>query len=76
MNHPDFRVAGKTFATAGYPDKAHGMVKLSPQDQSFLRIDGSDYGKDFTMAGKLGACKREDLNFQSISFVMSGTSLA
>jgi len=33
MNHPDFRVAGKIFATLGYPDKRHGMVKLSPTQQ-------------------------------------------
>src|SRR5215468_7048097 len=33
MNHPDFRVAGKIFATLGYPDKAHGMVKLTPAQQ-------------------------------------------
>jgi hypothetical protein len=33
MDHPDFRVAGKVFATLGYPDKARGMVKLSPEDQ-------------------------------------------
>jgi hypothetical protein len=33
MDHPDFRVAGKIFATLGYPDKGHGMVKLSPEDQ-------------------------------------------
>jgi hypothetical protein len=33
MNHPDFRVAGKIFATLGYPDKSRGMVKLSPEDQ-------------------------------------------
>jgi len=33
MDHPDFRVAGKIFATLGYPDKTHGMVKLSPEDQ-------------------------------------------
>jgi predicted DNA-binding protein (MmcQ/YjbR family) len=30
MDHPDFRVAGKIFATLGYPDKSRGMVKLSP----------------------------------------------
>src|SRR5580704_13784852 len=24
MNHPDFRVAGKIFATLGYPDKSWG----------------------------------------------------
>jgi hypothetical protein len=33
MNHPDFRVAGKIFATLGYPNKAHGMVKLTPTQQ-------------------------------------------
>ena len=33
MNHPDFRVAEKIFATLGYPDKTRGMVKLSPEDQ-------------------------------------------
>jgi YjbR len=32
MNHPDFRVAGKIFATLGYPDKTRGMVKLSPEE--------------------------------------------
>lgn len=34
MNHPDFRVAGKIFATLAYPDKAWGMVKLTPEQQS------------------------------------------
>jgi hypothetical protein len=33
MNHPDFRVNGKIFATLGYPDDAHGMVKLTPEQQ-------------------------------------------
>lgn len=33
MDHPDFRVAGKIFATIGYPDKTRAMVKLSPEDQ-------------------------------------------
>ena len=39
MNHPDFRVAGKIFATVGYPDKTRGMVKLSPQDQHYFSKD-------------------------------------
>jgi hypothetical protein len=39
MNHPDFRVAGKIFATLGYPDKSHGMVKLSPEDQHYFSKD-------------------------------------
>ena len=30
MNHPDFRVAGKIFATLGYPSKERAMVKVTP----------------------------------------------
>jgi hypothetical protein len=33
MNHPDFRVKGKIFATLGYPDVDWGMVKLTPEEQ-------------------------------------------
>ena len=33
MNHPDFRVAGKIFASLGVPDKNWGMVKLTPEEQ-------------------------------------------
>ena len=42
MNHPDFRVAGKIFATLGYPDKTRGMVKLSPEDQHYFSKDYPD----------------------------------
>src|SRR5689334_13176394 len=33
MNHPDFRIGGKIFATLGYPNDEHGMVKLTPEQQ-------------------------------------------
>ena len=33
MNHPDFRVAGKIFASLGVPDKNWGVVKLTPEQQ-------------------------------------------
>jgi len=33
MNHPDFRVAGKIFATLAYPNKDWGMLKLTPMQQ-------------------------------------------
>ena len=33
MNHPDFRVAGKVFATLNYPDKRWAMVRLTPEEQ-------------------------------------------
>ncbi len=33
MDHPDFRVAGKIFATLGYPEDGWAMVKLTPIEQ-------------------------------------------
>ncbi len=40
MNHPDFRVAGKIFATLGYPDDDRAMVKLTTdQQRSFVTAD-------------------------------------
>jgi hypothetical protein len=42
MDHPDFRVAGKIFATLGYPDRTRGMVKLSPEDQHNFSKDYPD----------------------------------
>ena len=33
MDHPDFRVCGKIFASLGYPDDDWGMVKLTPEQQ-------------------------------------------
>lgn len=42
MSHPDFRVAGKIFATLGYPDKSRGMVKLSPEEQHYFSKDYPD----------------------------------
>ncbi len=34
MNHPDFRVGGKIFATLGYPDADYGMVVLPAEEQA------------------------------------------
>jgi hypothetical protein len=37
-DHPDFRVGGRIFATLGYPDRRHGMVVLTPdQQRSWVR---------------------------------------
>jgi hypothetical protein len=33
MNHPDFRIAGKIFASLSAPDANWGMVKLTPEQQ-------------------------------------------
>lgn len=52
MNHPDFRVNGIIFATLGYPDRQHGMVKLtSAQQEDFV----SAYSRAFSpVAGAWG----------------------
>ena len=34
MNHPDFRIGKRVFATLGYPSHEWGMVKLTPLQQS------------------------------------------
>lgn len=39
MDHPDFRVCGKIFATLGYPEKGWGMVKLTPEQQHYYSTD-------------------------------------
>jgi hypothetical protein len=40
MNHPDFRVEGKIFATLGAPDQEWGMVKLAPEQQrEFIKTE-------------------------------------
>jgi hypothetical protein len=36
MDHPDFRVGGKIFATLRYPTKGWGMVKLTPEQQHYF----------------------------------------
>jgi hypothetical protein len=40
MEHPDFRVGGKVFATLGHPDDAWGMLKLTvAQQERFVRAE-------------------------------------
>lgn len=42
MDHPDFRVGGKVFASLGYPNKEWGMVKLTPEQQHYFTKDHPD----------------------------------
>ena len=56
MNHPDFRVAGKIFATLGYPDKGHGMVILPAEEQArFLRAHPKAFAPAKGAWGKRGS---------------------
>ncbi len=44
MNHPDFRVTGRIFATLGSPDAEHAMVKLTPeQQQTWIAANGEAF---------------------------------
>src|SRR2546430_14791880 len=44
MNHPDFRIAGRIFASLGVPDENWGMVKLTPEQQrGFIRKAPRDF---------------------------------
>ena len=36
MDHPDFRVGGKIFATLRYPRRGWGMVALTPDEQMLV----------------------------------------
>src|SRR5689334_13494500 len=55
MNHPDFRVGGKIFATLG-PDLSWGMAKLRPDEQqSFLRSEPLSFKPASGAWGERGA---------------------
>jgi hypothetical protein len=56
MDHADFRIQGKVFATLGYPDGSFGMVKLSPQEQrSFIKKAPATFAPCAGAWGKNGA---------------------
>jgi hypothetical protein len=56
MNHPDFRVGGRIFATLGSPDAAHGMVKLTPEQQGlFFRVDPAAFAPASGAWGRRGS---------------------
>lgn len=44
MSHPDFRVAGKIFASLGYPKRGWAMVSLTAEQQEwFLRLEPATF---------------------------------
>ena len=56
MNHPDFRVGGKIFATLGYPDTGVGMVKLfQDQQEEFARAEPQVFAPVSGLWGRRGA---------------------
>jgi hypothetical protein len=58
MGHPDFRVAGKIFATLGYPDSTWGMLKLTPiEQQMFIDAEPEAFKPCAGAWGRRGATK-------------------
>jgi hypothetical protein len=56
VGHPDFRIGGKIFASLGYPDDEHGMVKLtSDQQRRFLKKAPAVFTPCAGIWGKRGA---------------------
>src|SRR5277367_4567530 len=56
MDHPDFRVRGKIFATLGYPEMGVGMVKLFPdQQKDFVRAEPEVFSPVNGLWGRRGA---------------------
>jgi hypothetical protein len=56
MDHPDFRVGGKIFATLGYPDESFAMVRLAPELQAqFVKEDPDIFTPVKGAWGKQGA---------------------
>jgi len=69
MDHPDFRVCGKIFATMFYPSKDWAMVKLSPEQQhefshtepeAFVPVKGA-WGRRGATSVRLAKAKKSTL---------------
>jgi hypothetical protein len=57
MNHPDFRLNGKIFATL-HADLKHGMVKLTPdQQQALVRGAPAAFSPEAGAWGRTGCTK-------------------
>ena len=75
MQHPDFRVGGKIFATLG-PDETRGMVKLTPDEQAeFLAADSKAFRPASGAWGRRG-CTLVQLKSAKKSLVKVALQLA
>jgi hypothetical protein len=69
MNHPDFRVNGRIFATLNYPNEDWAMVKLPPDQQdAFVQLQPKVFAPVKGAWGKQGATsvRLKDVNEDTI----------
>ncbi len=72
MGHPDFRAGGRIFSTIHH-DRAHGMVKLTPEQQeAFLREHPGTFAPESGAWGRAG-CTR--VSFDSVDEETLGEAL-
>jgi hypothetical protein len=58
MNHPDFRVKGRIFATLAYPNDVSAVVKLTPEQQKhFVSSEPAVFGAVKGGWGRRGATR-------------------
>lgn len=73
MNHPDFRLAGRIFASLGYPEDGYAMVKLSPTQQAhFIAKDPASFAPS---AGAWGRRGHTNLRLDSAKVPLVGAAL-
>jgi hypothetical protein len=73
MNHPDFRVAGKIFASLGAPDESWGMVKLTPEQQrEFIQKEPKIFK---TCSGAWGRAGSTNVYLPAAKFRIVGAAL-
>lgn len=76
MNHPDFRVAGKIFATLGYANTDRAMVKVTPVEQEMLvNAEPSVFSPEAGAWGRQG-CTRVSLKTAKITTIRRALAAA
>ena len=65
MQHPDFRVCGRIFATLGYPHDGWGMVSLNPKQQAMF-VDAEPEAF-IPVAGAWGRKGATNVNLRAVS---------
>jgi hypothetical protein len=69
MNHPDFRLHGKIFASLGAPSDEWGMVKLTPEQQAKFLARAPKMFQPASGAWGRQGCTRVHLESASVAVV-------
>ena len=76
MGHADFRAGGRIFASLGYPDGGHAMVKVLPADQQSLVTARPDAFQPATGAWGVGGATMVDLRRAPVALVRTAIAAA